>query len=66
MLPTGHIDSIFASFKIYAFAKGYFPSRMNEQASVKPAPVVSAGSTSNLIVLLSIRVADHVQMRLLM
>ena len=59
-------DSIFANFKRCAFAKGYFPIRMNEQASVTPAPVVSAGSTSNLIVLLSKRVADHVQMRLLM
>ena len=38
---------------------------MNEQASITPAPVVSAGSTSNLIVLLSTKEADHVQIRLL-
>ena len=65
MLPTGHIDSNFASFKICAFAKGYFPNKMNEHASSTPDPVASAGSTSNRSELALVIPADHVQIRLL-
>ena len=60
-----YTDSIFASFKIYAFAKGYFPNKINEQASSTPDPVASAGSTSNRSELAFVIPADHVQIRLL-
>ena len=51
--------------KFTLFAKGYFPNKINEQASSTPDPVASAGSTSNRSELAFVITADHVQIRLL-